>query len=142
MPFIRRIETIKNYTLVENECLNDKELDISERGLLVTMLSIASNPNWKSFSGIGLTSILPCGKAKVFSSLKKLEAAGYLRRTRIYKNGKVSDWSYEFCGKPIFREAESQENKPQDLDTENREVVQLNLDTDFQEVENLEVENR
>ena len=91
MPKIVRVGELKDYTIIENACLRDKALDITERGLLVTILSLPDN--W-DFSGLGLTSILPCGKSKAFSSLKKLEEAGYLKRKRIYINGKVADWEY------------------------------------------------
>lgn len=99
MPKINR--TSGSYTIVENECLRDINLDISERGLLVTMLSL---PDGWEFSGVGLTSILPCGKTKVFNSLRKLEEAGYLQRERVYKNGKVVDWIYNISGKAIFKD--------------------------------------
>ena len=89
MPKIVRIGEFKDYTLIENACLRDKALDIAERGLLVTMLSLPDN--W-DFNGVGLSSILPCGKSKVYSTLNKLETAGYLKRSRVYENGKVSDW--------------------------------------------------
>ena len=76
-------------------------LDIAERGLLVTMLSLADN--W-DFNGVGVSSILPCGKIKVYNTLNVLEAAGYLKRKRVYINGKVSNWEYHICGRTIFKE--------------------------------------
>jgi hypothetical protein len=108
MPKIVRVGDFKDYTLVENSCLRDKELDIPERGLLVTMLSL---PDSWDFSGIGLTSILPCGKSKVFTSLKKLEKSGYLKRKRVYENGRVTDWEYHICGKPVFKDENNTKEK-------------------------------
>ena len=116
MPKIVKIGEFKDYTLIENACLRDKALDIAERGLLVTMLSLPDN--W-DFNGVGLSSILPCGKTKVYNTLKKLEAAGYLKRRRIYTNGKVSDWEYHICGRPIFREENSEESADKDRASEN-----------------------
>ena len=107
MPKIVRIGEFKDYTLIENACLRDKALDIAERGLLVTMLSL---PDSWDFNGVGLSSILPCGKSKVYSTLNKLETAGYLKRRRVYENGKVSDWEYHICGRPIFRDGNSEDN--------------------------------
>ena len=102
MPVIKRFEMGNGFTHIENDCLRDITLDIQERGLLVTMLSL---PDGWDFSGLGLASILPCGKSKVYSTLKKLEKAGYLRRTRITnKKGVVIDWRYDISGSPIFRE--------------------------------------
>ena len=107
MPKIVRVGEFKDYTLIENACLRDKALDIAERGLLVTMLSLPDN--W-DFNGVGLSSILPCGKSKVYSTLNKLETAGYLKRKRVYANGKVSDWEYHICGRPIFKDGNSEDN--------------------------------
>ncbi len=101
MPKVVRVGQHKDFTIIENDCLRDMALDIAERGLLVTMLSLPDN--W-DFSGIGLTSILPCGKTKVFNSLKRLEKAGYLKRQRVYENGKVVDWVYYICGRPVFKD--------------------------------------
>ncbi len=113
MPKIVRIGEFKDYTLIENACLRDKALDIAERGLLVTMLSLPDN--W-DFNGAGLSSILPCGKSKVYSTLNKLETAGYLKRKRVYANGKVSDWEYHICGRPIFKDGNSEDNVSENND--------------------------
>ena len=161
MPVIKRFEMGNGFTHIENDCLRDITLDIQERGLLVTMLSL---PDGWDFSGLGLASILPCGKSKVYSTLKKLEKAGYLRRTRITnKKGVVIDWRYDISGSPIFREnqemnkeiipvAEDQKigkitsyRKSESGDkspvTENRKV-EINPLTDFPDVDNPDVDNR
>jgi hypothetical protein len=154
MPKIVRVGDFKDYTLVENSCLRDKELDIPERGLLLTMLSL---PDSWDFSGIGLTSILPCGKSKVFNSLKKLENAGYLKRKRVYENGRVADWEYHICGKAIFKGENTSGEKSENKNNSDKKVVDKNVDnsqqdTDFllpekllsenQEVVSQQVENR
>ena len=105
MPKIMKVGEIKDYTIVDNSCLRDVNLDIAERGLLITMLSLPDN--W-DFSGRGLSSILPCGKTKIYSALKRLETAGYLMRKRIYKDGRVADWEYYICGKAIFLDNETE----------------------------------
>lgn len=159
MPVIKRFELGSGFTHIENDCLRDITLDIQERGLLVTMLSL---PDGWDFSGIGLASILPCGKSKIYSTLKKLEKAGYLRRTRITnEKGVVIDWRYDISGSPIFREnlteditqvadnqkigkksscrkSETGEKYPL---TENRKLDENPL-TDFPDVDNPDVENR
>lgn len=155
MPVIKRISSGNGFTHIENDCLRDINLDIQERGLLVTMLSL---PDGWDFSGIGLASILPCGKSKVYSTLKKLEKAGYLRRTRITNDkGVVLDWKYEISGIPIFREERQEEffndkkvnTKPtyqksesgsKEPLTENQEVDKKPL-TDFPDVDEREVDN-
>lgn len=100
MPRIKRKIT-RDYTIIQNDIFRDQLLGISDRGILCTMLSL---PDSWNFSATGLASILPDGRKKVNSSLQRLESAGYLRRSRIYKSGKVVDWLYEFCDQPIFRE--------------------------------------
>lgn len=129
MAKIKR-KIVTGFTTIQNDFLRDRTLGFTERGLLVTMLSLPDN--W-DFSAVGLASIVPDGKAKTYACLKKLETAGYLKRSRIYENGKVVDWLYEFCDVPVFLEEKN-------LLTENREVGQ-NLFTDFVEVENVEQEN-
>ena len=89
----------RNFTTVSNAFLQDKNLDIASRGLLMTILSLPEyqrNGEPWNFSTIGLASILPDGKAKVATALKKLEECGYLWRRRIYVAGKVADWEYIF----------------------------------------------
>ena len=105
MPKVMKVGEIKDYTIVDNSCLRDVNLDIAERGLLITTLSLPDN--W-DFSGRGLSSILPCGKTKIYSALKRLETAGYLMRKRIYKDGRVADWEYYICGKAIFLDNETE----------------------------------
>ena len=128
MEKIKR-KVVTNFTTVQNDFLRDRSLGFTERGLLVTMLSLPDN--W-DFSAVGLASIVPDGKAKTYASLSKLEKAGYLKRSRIYEDGKVVDWLYEFCDMPVFLE--------ENLVTENQEVGE-NLVTDFLELGKLEQGN-
>lgn len=122
----RKIET--NYTVVENDFLRDRELGLTERGMLMTMLSL---PDDWDYSAKGLASILPDGKKKTNNSLQRLEQAGYLKRSRIYENGKVVDWLYEFCEQPIFKEENLLAQKGK---------VEKNLVTPFVQVEKVQVE--
>lgn len=133
MPKIVRVGEFKDYTLIENACLRDKALDIAERGLLVTMLSLPDN--W-DFNGVGLSSILPCGKSKVYSTLNKLETAGYLKRRRVYKNGKVSDWEYHICGRPIFKDENSEDNASENNDKNNADKSVGNCVDNYKDYKN------
>lgn len=87
------------FTTVSNDFLFDQRMATAERGLLITMLGL---PDSWDFSGKGLTAILPNGKSSIYASLRKLEELGYLKRTRVYKNGKVIDWEYTFSDSPLF----------------------------------------
>lgn len=138
MPKIKRVGN-KDFTIVENSCLRDPNLGLEERGLLVTMLSLPDN--W-DFSGMGLTSILPCGKTKVFNTLNKLESAGYLRRTRIYENGKLSDWLYEISGTPIFLENSDLTDEPLCQGQDASDLFPGNLEIGFLEEEKQEEEKQ
>ena len=73
-----------DFTIVHNKMLRDKNLGATERGVLMTMLSLPDN--W-DFSIKGLTCILPDGYTKISRALKNLEAKHYLVRERIYCNG-------------------------------------------------------
>lgn len=100
MPRIKR-HVQKGFTTVNNDFLRDTSLALAERGLLITMLSL---PDGWNMSGRGLASILPDGRDKVFSTLKKLERKGYLKRELIRENGLFVDTEYQFCDMPVFKE--------------------------------------
>lgn len=122
MAKIKR-KIIKDFTTVQNDFLRDTNLGISERGLLITMLSL---PNGWDFSAVGLASILPDGERKTNTSLRKLEGAGYLKRSRLYDSkGKIVDWLYEFCDGAIFKD-----KKPyvQNVHVDNAHVDDVHVD--------------
>ena len=76
MPVLKN-KTQGNFTMVSNGILRDKELPLKERGLLVTLLGLPDN--W-DFSINGLDAILPDGRDKIKTGLRKLEKMGYLTR--------------------------------------------------------------
>ncbi|MCM1508252.1 MAG: DUF6017 domain-containing protein [Ruminococcus flavefaciens] len=88
----------RDFTIINNKILRDTRLGSSERGLLVTMLSL---PNGWSFSIRGLAQILPDGITKISNGLNKLESLNYLRRERRYKNGRISNWDYIISDEPM-----------------------------------------
>ena len=53
-----------------------------------------------NFSIRVLTAIMPVGVTKISGALKRLEALGYLRRERLYENGKIKDWVYYIYDEP------------------------------------------
>lgn len=82
----------KGYTVVYNDFLNDKNLGINARGMLITMLAL---PDGWNFSIKGLAALLPDGEKKVGTALKELETNGYLVRKRLFdEQGKIIDWEY------------------------------------------------
>ena len=117
--------TKRNFTVISNECLLDKRLDLSEIGLLAKMLQ---KPDDYNFSIRGLAGELPEGKDKIAATLKKLEKHGYLIRKKIAENGKFSDVLYIINDKPMNDEdikdiAENNEHEADLPDTEIPDTV-------------------
>lgn len=117
--FMAKIKKVykEKYTIVSTDVFMDKRLKLVDRGLLTTMLSLPDN--W-DFSIAGLAAIVPDGETAVRSALTRLEKLGYLKRTRLYKDGKVYDWEYSFADYPLYL------NK--NLDVENQQVGNQQLD--------------
>ena len=63
-------EVKKDFTVVHNKFLRDKKMSINARGLLMTMLSMSDNWNFRIK---GLSFILPDGEWKLASTLKEPE---------------------------------------------------------------------
>jgi hypothetical protein len=97
MPKLKKKIT-RDFTTIHNTMLRDMRLGATERGLLLTMLSLPDNWN---FSIKGLARILPDGYTKIATALKNLAKNGYLVRRRIYTDGKITDWEYLFSDEPI-----------------------------------------
>ena len=90
----------KPFSAFDNETLRDPKLSLKARGLLVTCLSLP--PDWR-FSIRGLTGFCRDGRDAVDSALQELEAAGYLRRSKIpghTEDGKFSGTEYTFFEVP------------------------------------------
>ncbi len=129
MPKLKKKIT-RDFTTIHNTMLRDMRLGATERGLLLTMLSLPDNWN---FSIKGLSRILPDGCAKIGTALHNLETAGYLVRRRIYQDGKITEWEYLFSDEPM----QNVENSPQEPDSQELE----NLDSGNQDQGNLDQEN-
>ena len=71
-------KTQKNFTMISNNILRDKELSLKNRGLLCTLCSL---PDGWDFSIAGLSAIIPDGKDAIRNSLFDLENIGYIKRT-------------------------------------------------------------
>ncbi len=101
MPVLRK-HLNSNFTTIPNTLLTDPHLSCRDKGLLVWMLS--KPPDW-SFSKSGISRELTLdGLASIQSSMKVLQAAGYLRIERKRDNqGKLSAavWTVSDC--PQFK---------------------------------------
>jgi hypothetical protein len=125
MPRLKK-KVSRDFTTIHNVMIRDMRLGATARGVLVTMLSLPEN--W-DFSIRGLTAILPDGYTKISNALRKLEECKYLKRERVYCNGKICDWDYTFSDEPM-EDTEEPEDDFSDFQ-----------ETDFQEQQNLETEN-
>lgn len=88
---IMRTEKNKNYTVMGNYHLRDKELSLKAKGLLSIMLSL---PDGWNFSISGLSTLSSDGESAVRATLKELENNGYLKRNKVRRNGKITDCEY------------------------------------------------
>ena len=74
---ILRNKTQGQYVIVQMAMIKDARLKLTDRGLLLTLLSLPDNWN---LSIRGLAAILPDGKSAIEASMKRLEALGYITR--------------------------------------------------------------
>ena len=80
------------YSRMPMEYLNNKDLGLAERGLLMSLYSLPENWN---FSIEGLASIMPDGVSKVRATFNRLEKKGYISVNRVrgpdgrYKRGSM-----------------------------------------------------
>ena len=131
MPKLKKKLT-GNFTIINNTVLRDKRMGCTERGAYVTLVSMADDWN---FSIRGLAAIMPDGVTKISRALKRLETLGYLRRERLYENGKIKDWVYYIYDEPCACDTAD------DTDVENSDFFD-SQDTDFSDTENLDTENQ
>ena len=70
-------KTQGNFVIVSQNILRNKELNLAERGLLITLLSLPDNWN---LSVRGLQEILPDGRDKIAHLLNRLIEVGYITK--------------------------------------------------------------
>lgn len=89
---VMRINKNKNYTVMSNYHLQDKNLSLKAKGLLSIMLSL---PEGWDYSVKGLVAICKEGETAVESALDELKKYGYLVVTKIFPN-KENGGKYEY----------------------------------------------
>lgn len=120
---IFRLEKNKNYTVMSNYHLRDKNLSLKAKGLLSFMLSL---PDDWDYSLNGLVKVLKENETSIKTALKELKKYGYLKVEKLLPNQTKSakiEYIYNIYENP---------NKQQDID--NQEVE--NLGVEIQGVEN------
>lgn len=91
MAVIKRVKN-KNYTVMSNYHLRDKDLSLKAKGMMSIMLGL---PDDWDYSINGLETLSADGNKSVRSCLKELEENKYLQRKKIRnENGTIVDWEY------------------------------------------------
>ena len=99
-----RVNKNVNYTIMSNHHLQDKRLSLKAKGLLSYMLSL---PDDWDYSLKGLTTGCRDGIDSVRSTVRELEARGYLRRSKVRDaRGRIVDYNYEVFELPQKESAE------------------------------------
>ena len=96
---IIRVQHTKDYTVMANFHLRDRNLSLKAKGVMSFMLSL---PDTWDFSMEGLATCSKDGVDSVRSALKELEDSGYLVRSRARdEKGKVGKAIYDLYEKPV-----------------------------------------
>ncbi len=88
-----RVEKTKNYTIMSNYHLQDKELSLKAKGLLSVMLSLPEDWN---YTISGLSAILKDGERGVKTSLDELKKLKYLKVIKIKPTKECNEIRYEY----------------------------------------------
>lgn len=122
---IYRVERTKNYTVMSNYHLKDRELSLKAKGLLSMILSL---PDEWNYTLRGLAAISKEGVDAIGSAVRELEKAGYIIRRQLRgANGRISDTEYTIYEQPHKSDAEvSNLNEPH---TENPDMVKPSAKT-------------
>ena len=115
-----RVNKTKDYSVISNRHLRDKNLSFKAKGILSLMLSLPDN--W-DYSIAGLETFASDGATATRSALKELETFGYLTRRPIRENGRIKDWEYNIyeipqTGNPVVENQQVENRQQQNKDVE------------------------
>lgn len=97
---IIKTDVTGQYFVVGMDVARDRRLGLTERGMLLTLLSLP--PDW-DFSIEGMVSILPDGKSRVRNAFNRLQDLGYVKRNQVRKeDGSYGKGLIEVYHKPII----------------------------------------
>ena len=125
---IFRINKTKDYTIMSNNHLKEKDLSLKAKGLLSLMLSLSDNWN---YSIDGLIAICKENRTSIRSALQELKDFGYIQVTKI-PPCKETKGRFKY----IYDVFETK------IDKEKCSKTQPKQDTDFQHLEIQHLENR
>lgn len=100
-----RIEKTKDYTVMANHHLKNRELSLKAKGLLSMILSLPESWNYTTR---GLASICKEGVDCIGAALKELEDAGYIMRNRLRdEKGRITDTEYVIFETPTPKQPQA-----------------------------------
>ena len=107
-----RTEKKRDFTIISNSLIRDKELSLGAKGVLNVILSFSDNWN---ISVKGLTAHLKEGRDAVTSAIHELEAEGYIERHTVRdKNGR-----FRTVGYAVYEDGKKQGVTPPDPEQPN-----------------------
>jgi len=93
-----RVEKTRDYTIMSNYHLKEKNLTLKSKGLLSLILSL---PDEWNYTTRGLAAICKEGVDSIGAALRELEGAGYIMRRRLRDaKGKITDTEYIIYERP------------------------------------------
>ncbi|MBP3524265.1 MAG: helix-turn-helix domain-containing protein [Clostridia bacterium] len=112
---IFRVAKTRDYTVMSNYHLRDKNLSLKAKGLLSLILSLPEDWNYTTR---GLAAICKEGVDSIGAALREMESAGYLTRHRLRdRSGRISDTEYVVYESPRTEtEADSPDKVSQGTD--------------------------
>ena len=124
-----RVQKTKDFTVMSNHHLKNKDLSLRAKGLLSVMLSL---PEEWDYTLKGLAQISKEGLDAVRAAVRELEAFGYVERRRMRNvKGQLTDTEYLIHEFPVLSEpAEDEpilENPTLDIPTQDEPVQGLSL---------------
>lgn len=107
-------DKLKNFTVIRNDIIEDKELSFKALGLAVFMLHLPQD--WR-FSISGLSTVTGKSDSKIKTALQELEERGYLKRHQSLVGGKFGGMVYEITDKLKIENFPSAEKPTADFPT-------------------------
>ena len=125
-----RINKTKDYTILSNHHLRNKELSLKAKGLLSVMLGLPEDWN---YSISGLVSISKENESAIKSTLDELKENGYLVITKLYPNETDSgryEYVYDIYEEPNLEKQEGKKQGVEFLGVEFLGVENMGLNKD------------
>ena len=125
MSQVFRVEKTRDFTVMSNHHLRNKNLSLKAKGLLTIMLSL---PDEWDFTMKGLASLSDDKITSVRSALKELEKAGYVQKSRVRKpNGQYGQANYIIHEYPAAPSDGPKPTKKTDEDKTNTEYSEHSI---------------